>query len=391
MNIEMFTQRVEAINWRLAQLYRNANVGTLAQPDLLPTAFKELGSASEELQVAAEKLLQQQEELAATHELLQIERQRYQDLFEFVPEAYLVTDVRGVIREANQAAATRLGVKQDFLIGKPLLGLIPPEDRQDFRSQLSQIDQREQIREWKFRLQNHHGASFEATITLATRRNSDGKIVTLRWLVSDICDRQQALKALEKKDHDLCYQKPLETYTKGELIPLNPQAIWIVSQGIVKLSTLCDSGEEVMVGLAVPSMPFGAAMTTLQTYQATALSDVKLASISLTEIAASPHLTQTLLPLINQRLQQTEAFLRIFGQRRVKDRLQALLLFLKREIGQPVPEGTRLSVRLTHEDLASACCTTRVTVTRVLSTLQEQRMIAFDPKSHIILKDLGEV
>jgi CRP-like cAMP-binding protein len=161
-----------------------------------------------------------------------------------------------------------------------------------------------------------------------------------------------------------------------------------VCQGCVKLSTLCETGEELIVGLAGVGMVFGSNLTLLQTYQAMALSDVELVSIDDAEIAASPALSHTLLPKINQRLRQTESFLLIAGRRRVEERFHQLLLLLKQEIGQNVPQGTRLNIRLTHEELASACCTTRVTITRLMGKLQKQRKITFDSKHHIILKDI---
>jgi CRP-like cAMP-binding protein len=98
-------------------------------------------------------------------------------------------------------------------------------------------------------------------------------------------------------------------------------------------------------------------------------------------------LSQSFLPKITQRLRQTEALLAISGKRQVKERLHYFLQFLKQEIGQPMSQGIRLSVRLTHQDLADACCTTRVTITRLVGKLQQQGKIAFDSKHHMILKD----
>ncbi|MCY7273291.1 MAG: Crp/Fnr family transcriptional regulator, partial [Phormidesmis sp. CAN_BIN44] len=153
----------------------------------------------------------------------------------------------------------------------------------------------------------------------------------------------------------------------------------------VKLTTLSDSGDEMLVGLATDGMVFGSSFTSLQTYQAIALVGVQIVSIPLTEIARSPRLAQALLPSINQRLRQTEGFLAIYGQLRVQDRLNRLLLMLKQEIGQPVETGTRLRVRLTHQDFASAWCTTRVTVTRLLGKLQQQGKVIVDAQNHLIL------
>lgn len=134
-------------------------------------------------------------------------------------------------------------------------------------------------------------------------------------------------------------------------------------------------------------MLFGASLTALKTYQATAMSkQVQLVEFSLAEIASDPHLAQTFFEQINRRLKQTELLLAIFAKRRVQDRLQHLLLLLQQEIGEFHSEGTRLKVRLTHEDFANACSTTRVTMTRLLLRLQQEGKIAFDCDRHLILK-----
>lgn len=64
--------------------------------------------------------------------------------------------------------------------------------------------------------------------------------------------------------------------------------LWLVYHSMVKLSKLCNTGEEVLVGLAVEGMVVSSILTGLKTYQASALSYIELASISLAEIAASP-------------------------------------------------------------------------------------------------------
>ena len=76
--------------------------------------------AMEELRVADEELRQQQEELVASRDILDAERQKYYELFDFAPDAYVVTDTLGIIREANAAASQLLGVPRQFLNGKPI-------------------------------------------------------------------------------------------------------------------------------------------------------------------------------------------------------------------------------------------------------------------------------
>lgn len=389
MNIEQFIQRAEALHTRLADLYQTASVLPWIPPDLLPQAFKELYSTSRMVQLAAEELYQQNEELIQTRNCLETERQRYHDLFEFAPDGYLVTNAEGIIQEANLTAAQLLKVSKHLLLGKALINFVPLEERQRFRSELIHLSQSDRFRELVIRLQQRHGDTFDAALTVTVVRNQQGKTISIRWLIRDITEYQRAESALVKNETDLSQDRPIHKYSKGETIPLNPLAIWYVRQGLVKLSTFCEMGEEVLIGLATTGMVFSSSMTSLQIYQAIALSDIELVSIYLTEIAASPILSHTLLPKFNQRLQQTESLLVIAGRRRVQDRLQHLLELLKQEVGEPVVEGTRLSVRFTHEDIASACCTTRVTITRLIGKLQQQGLISFDAKKHIILKKLS--
>ena len=177
----------------------------------------------------------------------------------------------------------------------------------------------------------------------------------------------------------------LHFYAKGEEIPLVSQGVWQICQGLVQLSTFCQSGEEVWLGWANTSAFFGRWFSLLPIYQATAWSDVIVTWFSLAEINASPHLSQIVLEQMVRRMRQTEALLAISGQRRVEERLQQLLALIKQDVGQPGSEGTRLGVRLTHQNLANAIGTTRVTITRILGKLKTEGAISFDSDRHIIL------
>lgn len=207
---------------------------------------------------------------------------------------------------------------------------------------------------------------------------------------------------LEIHSYEANEERHLHFYGKGENVPLVTQGVLQVCQGWVLLSTCCPNGEEVLLGWAGPSTFFGLWLfqslfpplkeinSSLQpnlyvSYHS--LSDVYLKWYSLSEIETSPRLAQAMLPHLGKRIRQTETLLAINGQRRVEGRLHQLLLLLKEEMGQPVAEGTRLSARLTHQHIANAIGTTRVTITRLLSKLHDQGLITIDANRHIILKD----
>ncbi|BAY23055.1 Crp/Fnr family transcriptional regulator [Calothrix sp. NIES-2100] len=389
MNLELFFQRTEVLHKRLADLYQTATVLPWVPADMLPQAFQELHNSSKTLQLAVEELYQQNEELIQSQNFLETERQRYQELFELAPDGYIVTNASGTIHEANQMAAKLLNVSKHFLVGKPITNFLPIEERQQIRTEINRLAEADRSTELLVHLQQRHGECLNAALTVAAVRNQQGQVTSLRWLIRNIAERQQWELPKSKNVSSIIRDRRLYKYSKTENISLNPLQILYVSQGWVKLSTYCETGEEVLIGLVGPGMIFGSSMTSLKIYQAIALGEVELVSIHVSEIAASPSLSHNFLPKINQRLQQTESLLAISGKRQVQERLQYLLEFFKQEIGEPVPGGTRLSIRLTHEDLASACCANRVTITRFMSKLKQQGLITFDSQKHMILKDVN--
>lgn len=184
---------------------------------------------------------------------------------------------------------------------------------------------------------------------------------------------------------ELYQGQSLQPYQSGQLIPMAPDEVWIVSRGVVQLSTLYPNGEEALLGLVSPSMPFGLPFTLIYPYQATALSDVDLMRLTITEIEQSPTLAQGIFRHLARRLRQTEAFLALAGHRRVEDRLRQLLLLLRQEVGQTTQVGVRLGVRLTHQHLANAIGTTRVTVTRLLGQFRDEGWLSIGSDRHIVL------
>ncbi|PSF39544.1 hypothetical protein C7H19_01775 [Aphanothece hegewaldii CCALA 016] len=177
----------------------------------------------------------------------------------------------------------------------------------------------------------------------------------------------------------------LHFYDKNEQIPLVNEGIWQVYRGTIQLSQLSASGEEILLGWAQQNAFFGLWFTHLDSYQAKALSEVYLKWYSKSEIESSLQLTQTVLHQVMGRMRQTEALLAIAGLKRVEERLQQLLKLLKQEMGQSIHEGTRLNVRLTHQNIANAISTTRVTVTRLLGDFQKQGLISLDSDRHLII------
>lgn len=88
--------------------------------------------AKRDMEMALEELDVMWEELQGQAQMLVRENERYAEFFEFAPDAYLITDAGGSIREANQAALELLQAARDDVVGRPLSEFIADEDRVNF-------------------------------------------------------------------------------------------------------------------------------------------------------------------------------------------------------------------------------------------------------------------
>lgn len=198
MNLDNLLVQIQNMQSRMAQMQQRADnlLSQQQQQEITETAFEELNTALEELHATNEELHRQNEALATAYQAREAERQRYQELFEFAPDGYLVTDKEGMIQEANQAAANLLNVSQPSLVGSYLNHYIPTSEHQAFCTKLNQLCQVDHVQEWELRLQPMNRECFEAAVTVGIGRNLAGNPVGLRWLIRDISERQAIQKEI---------------------------------------------------------------------------------------------------------------------------------------------------------------------------------------------------
>ncbi len=174
-------------------------------PDHVPLVdqiSEELLTAIEELRVTDEELRQQYEELLWAHDVAAAERQRYHDLFHLAPDAYLVTDLLGMIREASQAAAALLKRDAAWLVGKPLANFIPLEERRHFREQLIHVARENRLFRWDAHLRvKPSAAAIDVSLTVTQMRDLRTEEASLNWLIRDISERKRA-EAARQQAHD---------------------------------------------------------------------------------------------------------------------------------------------------------------------------------------------
>jgi PAS domain S-box-containing protein len=157
----------------------------------------------EELLVAEEELRAQTEVLQSSQMAIAAQQQRYQDLFEFAPDAYLVTTVDGMIQEANRAATQQIGLAARFLIDKPLSVFVVPEQRMMFREKLTKLVDTTDCQEWEFSLESRLDYIFDAAMTVSVVRNEVDQPIAVRWSIRDVSERKQAELQIRALNADL--------------------------------------------------------------------------------------------------------------------------------------------------------------------------------------------
>ncbi|CAK6696469.1 Crp/Fnr family transcriptional regulator [Synechococcus sp. CCY9201] len=183
-----------------------------------------------------------------------------------------------------------------------------------------------------------------------------------------------------------CYQKrSLVHLAAGSSVPLLRHTIWLVVRGMVKLGAVSIHGDELLLGLAGPNEPFGEPLTDVQAFQAITVTDTDLLCFTSQDIQNDPQLATAMLRAVAARQRQSEAMLALLGLRRIEERLRGFLELLAEQYGQPCPQGLRLNLRLTHQDLASALSTTRVTVTRILGVLRDEGWLQIDDERRLVI------
>ena len=89
-------------------------------PQDVTRAFDTLRAQHEELRAVNAQLRAQLDELRKMEEIVVFERARADATFLRAPDAYVITDADGIIREANLSAVHLLDVPERLLVGKPL-------------------------------------------------------------------------------------------------------------------------------------------------------------------------------------------------------------------------------------------------------------------------------
>jgi two-component system sensor histidine kinase UhpB len=182
---------------RFAELRERSQNGG-ANPRLLDQVIEELSTAIHELQASSDELREQHERLLRSENRVSEERRRYQELFEFGPDGYLVTTSTGMIREVNRMAATLLGVAPANLFGKPLSVFIDVDKRGEFRTLINSMKAGEMATQTlETSIVRRGSPVFPAVLRVIAARSPRTPAVELRWTLRDVSAEHATQRRLQ--------------------------------------------------------------------------------------------------------------------------------------------------------------------------------------------------
>ena len=196
MNAQVFDEHMEKALKRLSALQERGQDPQSPDKALTAELMEELSIALQELQVASSELESRSIEAAR---LLQ----RYQDLFEFAPDAYVETDEQGIIRQANRAAGSLFNVSPDQLAGHALASYIVAGERRSFRLLTTHMATTDLVRDRDLGIQPREGAPVACSISALALRERSGETTGLLWLIRDISERKQVQQQVERMNAEL--------------------------------------------------------------------------------------------------------------------------------------------------------------------------------------------
>lgn len=156
-----------------------------------------------------------------------------------------------------------------------------------------------------------------------------------------------------------------QLFSRRDVISSRPHVLWRIERGAVRTVTWSEEGSLITLGYWGPGAVVGHALSRVNPYQIECLTSVEVSIIP-------ESLWQEALDVIVLHTQQIEELLSIVHRQPVSLRLWQFLVWLEQKFGRDVEQGRLIDLGVTHQEIAEAIGTTRVTVTRLLQQFESE-------------------
>ena len=170
---------------------------------------------------------------------------------------------------------------------------------------------------------------------------------------------------------------------------------FVIAAGSVAVCRVGPDGRETILSILKEGDFFGEMSmfdSSLRSASIKTLTDVEVGAVRQADFMAlidrSPQIGKLLVIELSERLRAANALIAATTSQDIRARLAALLLNLAEQFGEAVDNGTRITLRLTNQEMANMIGTTRETVNRALNRFWDEHLV--DRRSPLlILTDLN--
>jgi CRP/FNR family cyclic AMP-dependent transcriptional regulator len=186
------------------------------------------------------------------------------------------------------------------------------------------------------------------------------------------------------------------TYPKGALLFVEgeqPRGVFILCRGKVKLTTTSTEGRTLIVKIATAGEILGISATILGRPYEVSAETIEPAQVSfirrdefLRYLTTTPEACMHTALQLSEKYEAAQKEIRSLGLAHTTSEKLARLILNWSETGEATPQGTRMQVLLTHEEIAQMIGTTRETVTRLLSAFKRKKLISMKGANMFVLE-----
>jgi CRP-like cAMP-binding protein len=168
---------------------------------------------------------------------------------------------------------------------------------------------------------------------------------------------------------------------------------YLLVKGSVSVCRIAPDGRETILSILKEGDFFGEMSmfdSSLRSASIKTLTDVEVGAIRqsdfLTLLDRNPRIGRSLVIALSDRLRAANALIAATTSQDIRARLASLLLNLAHQFGESVDNGTRITLRLTNQEMANMIGTTRETVNRTLNRFWDDRLVDMRT-AHVVIVD----
>jgi CRP/FNR family transcriptional regulator len=211
--------------------------------------------------------------------------------------------------------------------------------------------------------------------------------LSVRDLLAEVPETETA------RFHALCVERRFPRDTAIFRQDDEADALCVLREGLVKLVSLSEAGTDQILHILRPGDLFGELilLSEPRPFTAVALTDATVSALPraalLELLSSSPAFARGYLRLLSRRLHEVERAFSALIHAWPHRRLAKELLHLAGDLGDETPKGTRVSLRLTHEDLSNLIGASRETVTLLIRKFEELGLLRREGRELYLNRD----